>query len=368
MEMTRRGWIRGCAAGVLGMVSAGCRTDRGTAGVYSVVVLGDTHYDKAPATVYHKAYPGRDVSARLEAIQRAEFARNGEMWATRIPRLLAAAKAARRPDTAFALQVGDLIQGDCNDGAVHAQMATDAYSAIHAAVGDDVPLRLVVGNHDIRNGCHDDAAKFYRDWMNARMTEACGAPVSCTTFAYTQGPDLWIHVDFTDPKMAVIEQALADHPDARYTFLVTHGPVIPSDGGSCQWMLYGGRKRAEERRHLWSLLERRNAIVVAGHIHTTELTECVRPAGRLVQVIVNSVWKSEDLATAAPQYTSPEKYGSAQKKPEDKAFLAEYRPSMTRHYRSLAAGFCRLEVASDGVYARVFGGDARTPYLNWKLR
>ena len=368
MEMTRRDWIRGCAAGAL-CAAAGCASGRNRrAGDYSVMVLGDTHYDKAPETVYHKAYPGRDVSARLEAIQRAEFARNGEMWATRIPRLLAAAKAARRDDTAFAIQVGDLIQGDCNDGAVHARMATDAYSAIHAAVGDDLPLRLVVGNHDIRNGRHDDAAKFYRDWMNARMTAACGTPVTCTTFAYTQGPDLWIHVDFTDPKMAVIERALKDHADARHTFLVTHGPVIPSDGGSCQWMLYGGGRHAQERRHLWALLERRNAIVIAGHTHTTELTECVRPGGRVVQIIVNSVWKTEDQATAAPIYTTPEGYGSAQKKPADKDFLGEYRPFLKRHYRSLAAGFCRVEVASDGVFARYFGGDARTPCLEWKLR
>ena len=365
--MTRREWLRECgAAGALCL--GGCATLKG-AGCenYSVIVLGDTHYDTAPASVFHAAYPGKDVDARLEEIQRAEFARNGEMWRDRCPRLLAAAKRQRTADTAFAIQVGDLIQGDCNDGAVHAKMASAAFDLLKKGLGGDLPLFLVVGNHDIRNGRHDDAAGFYRDWMVKRMTEENRAPVASTNYARMQGRDLWIFVDFTAPDLKMIEAALAAHKDARYRFLVTHGPALPSDCRSSRWMLFGGR-RDEERRALRKLLMANDMIVVAGHTHTTELLEFRSGDGHAVQIIANSVWKSDDLATVAPQYTTVDQYGTLQEKEDGKTLLAEYKPSLTRTWRSSAAGFFRLEVSDAGVRALFFGGDAATPRETWRLR
>lgn len=337
------------------------------AGDYSAIVIGDTHYDRAPEAVYHAAYPGTGVDARLCAIQRAEFARNGEMWASRIPRLLAAAKKARRPDTAFAVQVGDLIQGDCNDGKVHARMATDAFGEIKCSLGGDLPLHVVVGNHDVRNGCRDDAAGFFRSWLAERMTAELAQPVKSSNFAKVHGPDLWIYVDFTAPNLKFIERTLAANSPVRYTFLVTHGPAIPSDNDWYGWILFG-YGRHEERRALRKLLLRHDVIVVAGHIHTTELTECVTDDGRITQIIANSVWKEERLATVAPQYTTPGQYGSGQKSQAGRDYLGEYRPALTRHFRSAAAGFFRLDVSASGVQAHFFGGDAATPAFTWKIR
>ena len=335
-------------------------------GEYSVLVLGDTHFDKAPETVYHAAYPGSDVSASLEAIQRAEFTRNGEMWANRIPRLLAAAASARRGDTAYAIQVGDLIQGDCNNASVHAQMATDAFSEIKTALGG-LPLRLVVGNHDIRNGANNNVASAYRSWMNGQMTAETGQTVSATNFSYRQGHDLWIHVDFTSPSLSVIRNALTAHADARYKFLVTHGPVIPSDCGSYNWILYGHSEHTN-RRTLRSLLLQHDVIVIAGHIHTTELAEVVTDEGRITQIIANSVWTREGLATISPSQTLPSNYGGLQTTVDGRNYLAEYRPALVRYIRSVAAGFFRLEVSERGVLARFFGGDSTTPLDTWRLR
>ena len=45
---------------------------------YSVILLGDTHFDTEPASVYHADY--NEPVAWLNRVQRAEFARNGEMW------------------------------------------------------------------------------------------------------------------------------------------------------------------------------------------------------------------------------------------------------------------------------------------------
>ncbi|MBR4172509.1 MAG: metallophosphoesterase [Kiritimatiellae bacterium] len=336
-------------------------------GTYSVLILGDTHFDQSPETVYHAAYPGSDVSASLEATQRAEFVRNGEMWANRIPRLLAAAASARQSDTAFAIQVGDLIQGDCNNATVHAQMANDAFTAIKTSLGGNLPLRLVVGNHDIRNGANNSVASDYRTWMNGRMTTETGQSVSSTNFSYMQGHDLWIHVDFTSPSLSMIRSALTAHADARYKFLVTHGPVIPSDCGSYNWILYG-RSEHTNRRALRTLLLQHDVIVIAGHIHTTELEEVVTDEGRITQIIANSVWTREALATISPTCTIPSNYGALQTTVEGRNYLAEYRPAIVRYIRSKAAGFFRLEVSDRGVLAHFFGGDSSIPMDTWRLR
>lgn len=384
--MNRREWLKGCTAGLAcagvprvlwGADDVNLSPRRAgvplpvpasrAAGMYSVLAIGDTHYDRAPASVYHAAYPGTGVSASLAEIQRAEFKRNGEMWASRIPRLLAAARRARRDDTAFAIQVGDLIQGDCNDGGVHAQMASDAFGAIKAALGGDLPLRLVVGNHDIRNGAQDSAASFYRSWMTARMTEECGKTIASTNFFYRQGPDLWVHVDFTQPSLPTIYEAFRSAPGARYRFLVTHGPAMPSDGSSASWMLFGSSDHTR-RRELRKFLLDNDFIVVAGHMHTTELMECQTDCGRFMQVIVNSVWKDESLAQFNPQCTRPDEYGRNQKTNDGRALLGEYKAALVRYVRSAAAGFMRLDVSSSGVVARMFGGDAAEPFAEWALR
>ena len=78
-------------------------------GRYAVALLGDTHYDAEPESVYHSHY---DESNRWAKIQHEEFRRNGEMWRGRCRDLVAAAGAlARAEPTRFVLQIGDLVQG-----------------------------------------------------------------------------------------------------------------------------------------------------------------------------------------------------------------------------------------------------------------
>ena len=76
----RREFIKaaGAAAGITYI--QGCATPpggRSAAGEgYSVAILGDTHYDAEPESVYHSHY---DESNKWAKIQHAEFLRNGEV-------------------------------------------------------------------------------------------------------------------------------------------------------------------------------------------------------------------------------------------------------------------------------------------------
>ena len=378
--MNRREWIKGFAAGALTLgtgpwceaVAAMLRRRSGplpppvsrAPGDYSVIVLGDTHFDGLVHATYHSHNPNPP------AYQIEEWDRNAGMWADRCPRLLRAAAVRETADTAFAIQLGDLVQGDCNDDATHEQMATDAFARIKNALGQSLPLCLVTGNHDIRksNASSSGAADTYYAWQCARMTEELGKPVDLSTFYFTHGPDLYISVNFNSPSMPVIEEALAAHPDARYTFLMTHGPVLPSDVTNYTWHLWGGADSTVNRLKLRKMLLERDVIVLAGHLHTTELTEVMTDEGRITQVIASSVWSPESRAQSKPHLSGPADYGARQETAPGQDRFAEYRPAMTRYLRSSLAGYMRMEVGARGVTMRVYGGDSSTPAHVWRLR
>ena len=378
--MNRREWIKGFAAGALTLgtgpwceaVAAMLRRRSGplappvsrAPGDYSVIVLGDTHFDGLVHATYHSHNPNPP------AYQIEEWDRNAGMWADRCPRLLRAAAVRETADTAFAIQLGDLVQGDCNDDATHEQMATDAFARIKNALGQSLPLCLVTGNHDIRksNASSSGAADTYYAWQCARMTEELGKPVDLSTFYFTHGPDLYISVNFNSPSMPVIEEALAAHPDARYTFLMTHGPVLPSDVTNYTWHLWGGADSTVNRLKLRKMLLERDVIVLAGHLHTTELTEVMTDEGRITQVIASSVWSPESRARSKPSRIGPETYGLGQETGPGQDRFAEYRPAVTRYLRSSLAGYMRMEVGARGVTMRVYVGASATPSHVWRLR
>ena len=147
---------------------------------YNIIILGDTHYDTEPAEVYHSHYD--EPTEWLNRVQRAEFARNGEMWRERCPRLIKRAACLMDGDTLQVLQMGDLIQGDCGSGEVHRKMLDDVMDSFKASFGGSLPLVTVVGNHDI-----------WKEWTVNTYREA-------KQFTRRLGPDYY-RTDVGDPQM-----------------------------------------------------------------------------------------------------------------------------------------------------------------------
>ena len=125
--MNRRDFLTLSATGIIGLGASSFPLPlfaKGSGGKsYSMIILGDTHFDADPPSIYHAHY--NEPNERLNKIQRGEFARNGEMWKDRCPRLLRRAAGLIDKDTRMVLQMGDLIQGDCGDGEVHKKMLSD---------------------------------------------------------------------------------------------------------------------------------------------------------------------------------------------------------------------------------------------------
>ena len=89
-NMNRREFLTLSATGIVGLgissvplpVWAKGKKDK----KYSLIILGDTHFDVDPSSVYHAEYLKN--TEKISKAHLSEFARNGSMWKDRCPRLL----------------------------------------------------------------------------------------------------------------------------------------------------------------------------------------------------------------------------------------------------------------------------------------
>ena len=125
--MNRLQFIKNASAFAASSLAYGCLSKCRNNERYSVSILGDVHYDATERNVYHANYRP-EIPWKARVCER-EFKRNAEMWKDRLPRLISSAAAVRTADTAFLLQLGDLIQGDCCDRKLHDKMLIEAKKA-----------------------------------------------------------------------------------------------------------------------------------------------------------------------------------------------------------------------------------------------
>ena len=248
MEMNRRQFVKAAGMAAGAACVAGCETafvgleNLDGPDAYSVSVLGDTHFDTEPESVYHSHY---DESNKWAKIQHEEFRRNGEMWRARCRELLASsARLAHEQETLFVLQLGDIIQGDCDDVPTHKKMLDDCIKMLREPYPANLPFLTVVGNHDFRGKGAWDA---YFQFAEPFMSREIGKTVKYPAFSFRQGKDLWVFCNFETKDLNPIADLIDADPAARRVFLVTHGPFTAFEcGGSYRWRL-GGRKTAKRR-------------------------------------------------------------------------------------------------------------------------
>lgn len=341
---------------------------------YSMVILGDTHFDAEPASIYHSFYD--EPVEWLNRVQRAEFARNGEMWRERCPRLLKRAACLVDENTRMALQMGDLIQGDCGNPDVHRKMLEDVMNRFKAEFGG-LPFVTVSGNHDIRG---KGARAAYNEYMPKRMSQELSKEILKTTFGFNVGDDAYLVLDFNRPDDAETEKLLSDSKGARHTFVISHGPLFPMDSDSCRWFYHGADKPedTQARRHFRREFAKRNVICLCGHSHHTRLTEWKGDGGLITQLEMTSVWAGEANGIYKVHCDDPQKYGlnRMNKKTmpdgspikDESALFDEYRPGLTRYLDSIAAGSYKMRVSDKSVEVDFYPGDDTFCATTFKLR
>ena len=356
---------------------AAWRNAQGAArGAYTVALLGDTHFDAAPESVYHSRY---DKSNRHAKVHHEEFRRNGEMWAPggRCRSLVAAGAklAAADPATRFVLQLGDLVQGDCYDDDVHRRMLDDGLAAVRGPFPSGLPFLPVLGNHDYRGAA--SARGVTLRWFDELLSREIGAPVAFPLLSFRVDDDRWILCDFETVDLLALAREIESDRDARYVFLATHGPLTAPDAASWRWSLSGWPNKGGCGRGVQELFEavsRRRAVVLSGHMHWTAFFRNENPLGGYTELTVNSVWKADDLANADPVNDSPAQYGlrrrdkvnSWDRKAYDAA-IARYKAGLKEYFLGLGAGHYRLEISDDKVLAHFYPGAATEPARTFDL-
>ena len=171
----------------IGVVLGASERGEGSGGSsYRVLVLGDLHFDSEE---FHRAPPA-------SVNKRKERERNLRMWKARSPRLLETASGRAKAEKAvFAVQLGDLVQGDCDDRDLQRAMIVRGFGMLKGYF-NALPLVIVKGNHDIRTvKKHKDNAVADSTLMPLVAGEL-GIPTPANgNYAFTQGQDLFIGID-----------------------------------------------------------------------------------------------------------------------------------------------------------------------------
>lgn len=378
--MDRRDFLKYSAAGIIGLsLIDGLHPREALAAKkerYSVVILGDTHYDAADPEYYHAGYT--DPNPKREALHRREFVRNGQMWAGRSQGLVKRAACLVDDDTKFVYQVGDLIQGDTADAETHKRFLNDAINIFKNDLAPDLPFVTVAGNHDLRGNDDSVARQAYIEYMAPRMSRELGQDITGPDFLYRCGPDAFVFINFTKPDVERIRGLLEQARGSRHVFLMVHCPVFPYDNHKYfWWFLLGNRKdsHAKERREMRKLLASLNAIVLCGHTHMTELLDWQGDGGRITQMTMSSVWRNDAQATYKELANGADEYMTLLYKdaPElatdaNKALFDEYRAGISRYSIADAAGSYKLIVDGRHVWVDFYAGESARRSKRFKLR
>lgn len=366
----RRAFLQGIGAATGVALLDGCASLPFVSGKsYTVSILGDTHFDAEPASVYHSKYDERNIYSR---VQKEEFRRNGEMWRVRCRDLLAASgQVAQQHKADFMVQLGDLIQGDCDDAAIHRKMLADCLNLFRTRYPAGMPLLTVAGNHDYRG---KGAKAAYFNFIEPYLLGELGVPVAYPAFSFKRNQDLWVFCNFESRNLKAVRELIEKDQNSRYVFLVTHGPFNLSDVRSWRWRLGGAGECAEERVKLYETLSRRRAVVLSGHTHTTSMFKHENKFGSFCEFTANSVWSKLELATKEPIFNKVEDYGRRRlnviKGNELEYFKRDYelfRTSLTEYFFSTAAGHCLMNVSDAGVEMDFFPGASQKDPLRFKL-
>ena len=199
-----------------------------------------------------------------------------------------------------------------------------------------------------------DGVKAFREWMGGE-----------TNRMFWQGDDAWMIFDYNDPpEIETVRKWFAESEGARWTFVVSHMPLVPCGDIGPRRLLYGERDQADERRELLRLVAaRRNCIVLAAHVHNISYSVFSFPEGRVVQFVASSLWRREEARDVRLTkrnlknwYTKLDGIDAAQRD-ELLDTVEPFRPYVREFWNVHAAGHFLLEVTPKKVQVRMFGGD-----------
>lgn len=318
---------------------------------YSVLVFGDTHYDSKELR----------IDMKLTENKQKELKRNLKNWETNVPLVIRSAAEKCNSTADFAVQLGDLTQGDCGARELQEKSFRNVLEIFQKEL--KIPFHSVKGNHDVRGkGAH--AA--YNAVMLPYMSKVLKQPIpenKAANFAVMHKGDLYIYFDSIKINVNFVYEALKKYPDARYTFLLTHVPVLP--GYNSDWLV----PKVKERPEFLKALAKRKVIVLCAHIHITCSIRYEIEEGDIVQFVSYSLPSDlhrEYSVIEGNIFDLPAKLDKPDKLAKIKPFFEPHLKDFVFH--RYGGGFNVLNVSDEGVFIDLYTGEMKAPFKTVKLR
>lgn len=327
---------------------------------YQVMVLGDLHFD---GMEYHQTPAVSKNRAR-------ERVRNCTMWKEASPKLLSLAAKQMTPDMPFVIQAGDFVQGDCDTVQLMEKMLSDGFQKVKSYFPDH-KLFPVRGNHDVRMKKGNNGTPAIKAFFPLIAKELGAAKID-GSYAVRHGEDLYIFYDGflrKNESLKSLKKILAENPKSRYTFFISHLPVLTCSIGSPAWLV-------KDLKAVHQLLLERNAIIITAHTHVPSLVQVKRDGKQLTQVVISSVGK--DWKPAEPPTVAISGFDNFCKaignkrlnRRNIKAAIDEMKTFEIPVFESYknAVGFAVLKVSDSGVEIEYHTNGQGKPALSRKLR
>lgn len=327
---------------------------------YQFILLGDLHYDNAE---HHNAI--------IQKAKQTEIKRNLTHWESNAPKIIQAAASQKFANTLFALQLGDITQGDAKSKEAQIALFNEALERIEKPFAErNTPFFVIKGNHDFRSPGQGEA---FSETIVPLITRQLPSEklISDGNYAFMHGPDLFVCIDCEHPDTAFLTKTIGEHQNIRHLFIFDHLPVLPCKTGSrsMDWILFGKRQGSLQsfREEFRKMLASHNAIVLAAHIHNNSFTKFVNETeGTITQVTVSSMEIFKKDFSKPDHGISDAQLQKIRNKFAD--YLDEYLPFISEFNRTIGGGYAIVNVKGDEVSVDYYHGGSVTASFSWKLK
>jgi predicted phosphodiesterase len=332
---------------------------------YQLVMLGDLHYDSVDC---HEPSVLDNMTEKQKRVMKRDL-NNWRDGGYSQKMLELVGKAAEELHSPFVIQIGDFCNGNAGSEKMAEKQMLECLTLCKKYI--KTPFIAVKGNHDVEGiGGSSAFDKILPTFWSREL--GLNPPVTQTSFAYRQGPDVFIFLDdiemslqkktmvdgvekVTFPNWELFQALLNDNQDVRYTFIVCHFPIIPLHGG--HGFPFEAPQFKKQRMALLNLLCERNAIILCGHIHDNNYLEYANDKGTISQVATISLFynsvspKMEKLESGGVQkYMSRKIVQDVVKRNAYKAeCLNFYMQGLKRFVTLLGSGYSIVRISPDGV-------------------
>ena len=328
---------------------------------YTFVFLGDLHFDRPDD---HKMEWVKKTHPN-DIIQIQNYCRITEENTPALFRSISTLNG-RQPQPFFAIiQAGDFTEGLCGSYELQSLQFEQAKTRVDEYF-ETIPFLMTKGNHDVTGPGADQA---YRDhilpWLSSRLNES----ITQTSYTVSHGEDLFIFFDAYRPNLDWLEDTL-NHSNARYTFFVTHMPVVPFDARST-WHLFAKDDQQSQRQRLLDLLGQHHAMVLCGHLHDYSLLRRKTSNGSFMQLCMNSVISQKDIPAenylaGKDKYTADlvnlEPSFSPDTLETRKENLEKEKPDIDFFEYAKTAGYGVIKRYPDKIVIDMYGGCSEKPW------